>query len=128
MKRILSVFLSVLMLASLLVPAFSVSANVEKVDITDYTPVMPDSLTYGGLSNGAYGNDAYGIKFENTADTGWKWSSVAQATREEAPSNYMLASIGGVWNMTSGIEAGTTYVLSFNVPQGCSDLSSPAAD
>ncbi len=114
-KRILSVFVSVMLLASLMMPAMGVSANVEVVDITDYTPVMPDSLTYGGLSNGAYGNDAYGIKFENTADTGWKWSSVAQATREEAPSNYMLASIGGVWNMTSGIEAGTTYVLSFNV-------------
>lgn len=111
-KRSLSVFLTVLMLATLLVPAFSVSANVETVDITDYTPVMPASLTLGIMGR-AEGN---GISLDQSAATGWQWRATSASSRDtEAPSAFTNPYGGAYWGVTSGLIKDTTYVISAQV-------------
>ena len=109
-KKSLSVLLTLVLVVTLFVPA--VSANVETVDITDYTPVMPASLTLGNMGN-ASGN---GITFEQTAATGWQWRATAAASRDtDAPNTFNYPYGGAYWGITSGITKDTTYVLSFQV-------------
>ena len=67
-KRILSVLLSVMLLASIMVPAISVSANVEVVDIADYTPNLDDDLITSG-PNGS--EQKAGITSKNLSGKIW---------------------------------------------------------
>lgn len=111
-KRILSVFVSVMLLASLMMPAMGVSANVEVVDITDYTPVMPASLTLGTMGR-AEGN---GISLDQSAATGWQWRATSASSRDtEAPSAFTNPYGGAYWGVTSGLIKDTTYVISAQV-------------
>lgn len=125
MKRILSVFLSVLMLASLLIPAVGVSANVEKVDITDYTPVMPASLALSIMGR-AEGN---GISLDQSAATGWQWRAIAASSRDTAAPNAFTNPYGGAyWNISAAdITKDTTYVISFQVRNKSADGVTPNA-
>ena len=109
-KKSLSVLLILALIVTLFVPV--VSATVETVDITDYTPVKPDGLTLGNMGN-ASGN---GITFEQTAATGWEWRATAAASRDtDAPNTFNYPYGGAYWGITSGITKDTTYVLSFQV-------------
>jgi len=109
-KKSLSVLLTLVLLVTLFVPV--VSATVETVDITDYTPVKPDSLALGNLGR----EEGYGITFENTAETGWQWRAMAAASRDtDAPNTFRNPYGGGYKSITSGLLKDTTYVLSFKV-------------
>lgn len=120
MKRILSVFLSVLMLASLLIPAMGVSANVDTVDITDYTPVMPEQIARGILGNGAN----YGITFNS--NSGY-WRATAGETQPSVPSGHSVPMAGAYWVVTnhSDVAKDNTYVLSFKVRNKSADGVTP---
>jgi len=123
-KRILSVFVSVMLLASLMMPAMGVSANVEVVDITDYTPVMPASLTLGTMGR-AEGN---GISLDQSAATGWQWRAIAAASRDTAaPSAFATPYGGAYWGVTSGITKDTTYVISAQVRNKSAEGVTPNA-
>lgn len=113
MKRILSVFLSVLMLASLLIPAMGVSATVEKVDITDYTPVMPEGIDYTDGRGGPWGTNTSGISHASPSKGVWRIT--AAATQPEAPTHFAQPNGGLYWQPDyKDFTAGNTYVISFN--------------
>lgn len=124
-KRSLSVLLTVLMTLSLImVPAMGVSANVEKVDITDYTPVKPAGLTLGTMGRA----EGYGITLDQSANTGWQWRAIAASSRDTgAPSAFMTPYGGAYWGITSGITKDTTYVISFQVRNKSAEGVTPNA-
>lgn len=109
-KRSLSVLLTVLMTLSLImVPAMGVSANVEKVDIADYTPVMPDSVAIGTI----YGTGTSGITLTGVASGIW---NVAAGATNTPPTDYATPMGGGYWiPPCAEFTMDTNYVISFNV-------------
>ncbi len=76
LKRSLSVFLSVLMLVSLLTPAMGVYADTETVDISDYVPNLEDDIVTG-----------------NAPQSGANWSGVGGLTVSRPSSDSPLYTI-----------------------------------
>lgn len=108
LKRSLSVFLSVLMLASLLIPSIGVSANTEQVDITDYVPYLTDNLV--GLTPDLVDTaNTYGV---TAADLGnGKYSVTAGASQSANPSDWVTYSNGLQYYVQESLQKDVPYVV-----------------
>ncbi len=109
-KKSLSVLLTLAILATLLVPAMGVSANVETVDITDYTPVMPEGINIGTIYNTG---TTYGTSLTGVATNTWRITAAASQTT--VPSDYANPMGGAYWTPPyAEFTTDTNYVISFN--------------
>lgn len=113
LKRSLSVLLTVLMTLSLvMVPAMGVSANVEKVDITDYVPNLDDDLITTG-PNGS--ENKAGITSQNLSGTVYTIKAVDD-TAATTGNNDILQPMKGIQYTESvykNMQSNVPFVLKF---------------
>lgn len=108
-KKLLAVFIIIIMLASFMTPAVGVLASSEKADITDYTPVIPDGINIGTVySTGGT------PEITLTSVSSGVWRISALGSQESIPSDYSLPMGGGYWIPPCADVTAGTYVLSFN--------------
>ena len=107
-KRILSVFISAMLIMSFMVSTMTVSADLEKVDIADYVPVMPEGINIGTI----YSTGTSGISLSSV--TSGLWKITAAESRTSVPEDYQSPMGGGYWIPPFADVCAGTYVLSFN--------------
>ena len=122
-KRSLSVLLTVLMTLSLImVPAMGVSANVEKVDITDYVPNLDDDL----ITKAPEGSEnKAGITSKNLSGTIYTFTSVndAAATTENSDILLPMKGIQFTEQVHENLQANVPYVLKFVAKKGATSTA-----
>lgn len=122
-KRSLSVLLTVLMTLSLImVPAMGVSANVEKVDITDYVPNLDDDL----ITKAPEGSEnKAGITSKNLSGTIYTFTSVndAAATTENSDILQPMKGIQFTKQVHENLQANVPYVLKFVAKKGATSTA-----
>lgn len=115
-KRILALLLAVVLGAGCMISAMGVSADTGRVDISDYTPTMPDAINIGTI----YSTSVADISLSGGSLGVWQISASQNIT--SVPDDYRDPTGGGYWIPSHEDVTKGTYVLSFDVrnksPQG----------